>query len=106
MHTLCTRGAGELARMIGSRQVTSAEVDRRLLVAVGEVSTLDIFDDAGLLDRLEILRVAKQPLANVISLFGQLISIAATLAVATGLLAVVDGRLAVLPILVIPVAAR
>ncbi len=85
-------------------QVISTEIDSVLLDHLGSAPTLDPFDDPAQLDRLEILRIGRQPLVNVLAVAGGLIGAVTGAVVAALLLAAVSPWLAVLPLLVIPVA--
>jgi len=85
-------------------QVISTEIDAVLLDHLGSVPTLDPFDDPDQLDRLEILRIGRQPLVNVLAVAGGLLGAVTGAVVAALLLAAVRPWLAVLPLLVVPVA--
>ena len=54
-------------------QVISTEVDAVLLDHLGSAPTLDPFDDPAQLDRMEVLRVGRQPLVNVLAVAGGLV---------------------------------
>jgi ATP-binding cassette subfamily B protein len=95
------QAANGLLRMA---QVISTEVDDVLLGHFGAVPTLDPFDDPDRLDRLEILRVGRQPLVNVLAAAGGVTQTAVGSVVAAVLFATVRPWLAVLPLLVVPVA--
>jgi ATP-binding cassette subfamily B protein len=95
------QAANGLLRMA---QVISAEVDRVIVEHLGAVPTIEPFDDPDRLDRLEILRIGRQPLVNVLAVAGGLVGSVAGAVVAALLLASVRPWLALLPLLVIPVS--
>lgn len=94
------QAANGLLRLV---QVASTEVDATLLHHLAAVPTIDVFDDHTLVDRLEILRVGREPLVNALSLVGSLIGVVMGTVVTALLFAAVDPRLVVLPVLMLPV---
>ncbi len=84
-------------------QVTSAELDFAVLEKLSGVHTIDIYDDPKLVDRLEILRVGRMPLANALAFLGGTVSLAVGTLVAAGLFAAVNPWLAALPLVALPI---
>ena len=96
------QAANGLLRLL---QVTSSELDFALLTQLSGVHTIDMYDDPGFVDRLELLRIGRGPLVNALALLGGLIGLIAGTLVTAGLFAAVDPWLALLPLLVVPVVA-
>ncbi len=94
------QAANGLLRLV---QVASTEVDAVLLEHFATASTIDVFDDADVVDRMEILRVGREPLVNALALLSAAVGLAAGTLVAMLLFASVDLRLAALPLLTIPI---
>ncbi len=94
------QAANGLLRLL---QVTSSELDFAILDRLSDTRTIDVYDDPDFVDRLEMLRVGRSPLANSLALLGGLVGLLLGTAVTAGLFAAVDPWLAVLPLLAAPV---
>jgi ATP-binding cassette, subfamily B, bacterial len=86
------------------REAASVAIDEDVLELTGSVSTVDHLDHPGYLDRLEMLRAGRFPLTMTIGLVRDIVFLLFSLAISSVLLILVDPRLAVLPISVVPVA--
>ena len=84
-------------------QVTSAELDFAVLETLSGVHTIDMYDDPKFVDRLEILRVGRMPLANSLAFLSGIVGLAVGTLVAAGLFAAVNPWLAALPLVALPV---
>ncbi len=84
-------------------QVTSAELDFAVLEKLSGVHTIDIYDDPKVVDRLEILRVGRMPLANALAFLGGVVGLVVGTLVAAGLFAAVNPWLAALPLVALPI---
>jgi ATP-binding cassette subfamily B protein len=67
------------------------------------VHTIDVYDDPKFVDRLEILRVGRMPLANALAFLGGVIGLVVGTLVTAGLFAAVNPWLAALPLLALPI---
>jgi ATP-binding cassette subfamily B protein len=85
-------------------EITGLEIDRRLISSMVDAESAEIFEDIDVLDRIELLRVGKQPITNVVSLARNTVWFVSSLIVNGFLLSVVDRRLMWLPLASIPVA--
>ena len=94
------QAANGLLRLV---QVASTEIDRLLLDRLGAVPTIELFDDSDVVDRLEILRIGREPLVNALALAGGMVGLLAAALVTALLFAAVDPWLALLPLLMAPV---
>ena len=86
------QAANGLLRLL---QVTSSELDFAILDRLSDTRTIDVYDDPDFVDRLEMLRVGRSPLANSLALLGGLVGLLLGTAVTAGLFAAVDPWLAV-----------
>jgi ATP-binding cassette subfamily B protein len=84
-------------------QVTSAELDFALLDRLSDVHTIDMYDDPKFVDRLEILRIGRMPLANALAFLSGVVGLSLGTLVTAGLFAAVNPWLALLPLVALPV---
>ncbi len=85
------------------REQADIAIDEQILALTSGVPTLQHFDDPGYLDRLEILRIGRFPLTQVVSLLRDTFFLVTSLLTTTALLVSVDPRLGVLPVFMVPV---
>jgi ATP-binding cassette subfamily B protein len=84
-------------------QVTSSELDFALLDRLSGVHTIDMYDDPKFVDRLELLRVGRGPLANALAFLSGVVGLVVGTLVTAGLFAAVNPWLATLPLVALPV---
>jgi ATP-binding cassette subfamily B protein len=84
-------------------QVTSSELDFAVLERLSGVQTIDMYDDPKFVDRLELLRVGRGPLANALAFLGGVVGLVVGTLVSAGLFAAVNPWLAMLPLVAVPV---
>jgi ATP-binding cassette subfamily B protein len=84
-------------------QITSSELDFAILGRLSDTATIEVYDDPRFVDRLEMLRIGRSPLVNILALLGGVIGLLAGTAVTAVLFAAVDPWLALLPLLAVPI---
>jgi ATP-binding cassette subfamily B protein len=86
------------------REAAGVAIDEDVLELTGAVPTVDHLDHPGYLDRLEMMRAGRFPLTMTIGLVRDVVFLLFSLAISSVLLVLVDPRLLLLPISVVPVA--
>jgi ATP-binding cassette subfamily B protein len=86
------------------REAAAIAIDEDVLELTSSVPTLDHLDHPDYLDRLEMLRAGRFPLTQTVGLLRDIMFMVASLAITSTLLILVDPRLFLLPLSVVPVA--